>query len=177
VSAQLRALRDAARDALARVDRDLAKASPPVAALLAEIRRHAFDELWTLRPSRRADADEPAERFRAELGQSPSRYLAGVRVETASRLLRDSDLAVGTVSLLVGYSDAAPLRRAFKAFFGVPPAELRRQVRAAADTAGGFAEELLGFEFWDRFGRGALEPSQALRLVVWLEAAQPPSPK
>lgn len=50
--------------------------------------------------------------------------------QMASRHLRDSSLTVESIGALLGYHDTANFRRAFKRWYGVAPAEFRRQVSA-----------------------------------------------
>jgi AraC-like DNA-binding protein len=170
---QERALANAACETLARIDRDLQEVSPSVATHLRKIRLHLFDQDWGVCRLRRAlprDYEEIADRFRAELGQSPTRYLAGARIETASRLLRDSGLPVGAVSLLVGYSDIVPFRRAFQRWFGLPPHDFQGLARSVGGGKCGCGEELLSFRFWDLLDRGELDVRRLRRLVGWLQS-------
>jgi AraC-like DNA-binding protein len=57
--------------------------------------------------------------FAKTIGETPTRYLARVRLEQASELLRHSNLAIATIASHVGYSDPVTLGRAFKRHFGL----------------------------------------------------------
>jgi transcriptional regulator GlxA family with amidase domain len=105
---------------------------PPATAGL----RHALD-LAALDPgadlSVRALAERAAlsprhfsRRFQAELGTTPARYVEGVRVEAARRLLEQSGGTLDVVARAAGFRSVETMRRAFLRTLGVPPGALRR---------------------------------------------------
>ena len=107
---------------------------PHIARAVAAM-REAPGEPWTVdRLARVASASRTvfAERFRELVGDSPSRYLATVRVEQATELLRDDRLSVGEVAHRLGYGSDVAFSRAFRRVTGVSPAAWRRS--AAADS-------------------------------------------
>jgi hypothetical protein len=57
-------------------------------------------------------------------------YLAHVRLDAASDLLRDTALPVALIAENVGYTSEAAFSRAFKRRYDVPPARWRADVRA-----------------------------------------------
>lgn len=65
--------------------------------------------------------------FTAEVGVSPGRYVERVRLETARRLLAETDDSTETVARRAGFGNYQALRRAFAATLGVSPAEYRRR--------------------------------------------------
>jgi AraC-like DNA-binding protein len=71
-----------------------------------------------------------AERFVARVGKPPATYLAHVRLEAASDMLRDTSLALALIAEKVGYTSEAAFSRAFKHRYGTPPARWRRDMRA-----------------------------------------------
>jgi AraC-like DNA-binding protein len=71
-----------------------------------------------------------AARFVARVGQPPATYLAHVRLDVATDLLRDSSLSVARIAESVGYTSEAAFSRAFRNRYGAPPARWRRAVRA-----------------------------------------------
>ena len=71
-----------------------------------------------------------AARFVAHVGKPPATYLAHVRLDVATNLLRDSSLPVSLVSKNVGYTSEAAFSRAFKNRYGTAPARWRQDVRA-----------------------------------------------
>jgi AraC-like DNA-binding protein len=71
-----------------------------------------------------------AARFVARVGIPPATYLAHVRLDAATDLLRDTTLAVTLIAANVGYMSEAAFSRAFKRRYGTPPARWRRDRRA-----------------------------------------------
>jgi transcriptional regulator GlxA family with amidase domain len=65
--------------------------------------------------------------FKAELGTSPERFLARLRMEKAKSLLENSFLSVKEVTTQVGMSDAGHFSRNFKAAYGLTPAKWREK--------------------------------------------------
>ena len=71
-----------------------------------------------------------AARFVARVGKPPATYLAHVRLDAATDLLRDTSLPVTLIAENVGYTSEAAFSRAFKHRYGMPPARWRRDMRA-----------------------------------------------
>lgn len=69
--------------------------------------------------------------FTAEVGVTPARYVERVRVETARRLLEDTDRGVEAVAAAAGFGTAETMRRAFLRAVRTNPTEYRRRFRAA----------------------------------------------
>jgi transcriptional regulator GlxA family with amidase domain len=65
----------------------------------------------------------------------PATYLAHVRLDTATDLLRDTALPVTLIAAKVGYISEAAFSRAFKRRYGTPPARWRRDMRATLSGA------------------------------------------
>jgi len=61
-------------------------------------------------------------------GETPSRYLARLRVEAAAAALRNGALPLAEVAALVGYSSDQALARAFKRHLGIGPGTYRRRL-------------------------------------------------
>jgi AraC-like DNA-binding protein len=70
-----------------------------------------------------------AARFVARVGKPPATYLAHVRLDAATDLLRDTSLPVALIAENVGYTSEAAFSRAFKHRYGTPPARWRRDKR------------------------------------------------
>lgn len=68
-----------------------------------------------------------AARFHSTLGDSPMHYLAQLRMQLAARSLRDRTCSVTSVADEAGYASSAAFQRAFKRYFGLPPAAWRRE--------------------------------------------------
>jgi AraC-like DNA-binding protein len=75
-----------------------------------------------------------AERFSRFLGEPPLTYLARWRLQLAARLLKTTRKNVLQLALDVGYESESSFNRAFKREFGLPPAQYRRALAAAADA-------------------------------------------
>lgn len=65
--------------------------------------------------------------FRAEVGESPGRYLDRVRVEAARAILETEPVGLDVVARRCGFGSSETLRRAFHRRLGVSPAAYRRQ--------------------------------------------------
>jgi AraC-like DNA-binding protein len=88
---------------------------------------------WTVEELARAcslSRSSFAARFVARVGKPPATYLAHVRLDAATDLLRDTPLPVGLVAERVGYKSEAAFSRAFKHRYGAPPARWRGDTRA-----------------------------------------------
>jgi AraC-like DNA-binding protein len=70
-----------------------------------------------------------AARFVDRVGKPPATYLAHVRLDVATDLLRSSSLPVSLIAEKVGYTSEAAFSRAFKNRYGMPPARWRREIR------------------------------------------------
>jgi AraC-like DNA-binding protein len=70
-----------------------------------------------------------AARFVARVGRPPATYLAHVRLDSATDLLRDTPLPVRLIAENVGYTSEAAFSRAFKHRYGMAPARWRRDIR------------------------------------------------
>jgi transcriptional regulator GlxA family with amidase domain len=64
--------------------------------------------------------------FRAEMGQSPLRWLIRQRIDLARRLLESTALTVGEIAPASGFADAATLRKHLRRHVGLAPTEYRR---------------------------------------------------
>jgi transcriptional regulator GlxA family with amidase domain len=68
-----------------------------------------------------------ARAFTAETGATPGQYVDRTRMETARRLLEDTDEGIDHVARHAGYGTAEAMRRAFHRTLGMSPAEYRRR--------------------------------------------------
>jgi len=69
--------------------------------------------------------------FRQSTGQTPHRYLVGLRLERARALLETTSLAVAEVTRAVGMGSNAGFARLFQQRFGDQPSRYRRGFLAA----------------------------------------------
>jgi len=75
--------------------------------------------------------------FREATGMSPHRYVIWMRVERAKDLLRGTDLPVGEVARLCGFSNQSHLALHVKRLLGVSPSDFRRRRDPPASTHDG----------------------------------------
>jgi two-component system, response regulator YesN len=67
--------------------------------------------------------------FKVDIGTSPERFLARVRLEKAKHLLETEFLTVKEVMSQVGISDASYFSRSFKAAYRVTPTKCRSSLK------------------------------------------------
>lgn len=63
--------------------------------------------------------------MRAALGEPVGAFITRMRVETAARLLRYSDMPIQDIAYHVGYDMPSSLSKAFKLFYGISPNDYR----------------------------------------------------
>jgi AraC-like DNA-binding protein len=105
---------------------------PHIGLALSAIHRDTGHD-WTVAELARAcslSRSAFAARFAERVGKPPATYLAHVRLDAATELLRTTSLPVGLVAERVGYTSEAAFSRAFKRRYGTPPARWRGGVRA-----------------------------------------------
>ncbi len=67
------------------------------------------------------------ERFRVHLGQTPTEYLQTLRLQLATRRLRDTGESIGRIALDVGYGSQSAFARVFRRITGRSPSEFRAE--------------------------------------------------
>lgn len=70
-----------------------------------------------------------SERFRRLVGHPPLQYLTEIRMGKSRRLLRESDVDIGDIALLVGYESPSSFSNVFKRWHGQSPVEYRRNAK------------------------------------------------
>jgi len=63
--------------------------------------------------------------IKAFLGEPLGAFIVRVKVETAARLLRYTDMPVQDVAYRIGYDTPSSLTKVFKSFYGISPVEFR----------------------------------------------------
>jgi AraC-like DNA-binding protein len=105
---------------------------PQIGPALTAIHRNPGQD-WTVEELARAcnlSRSAFAARFVARVGKPPATYLAHVRLDAATGLLRDTTLPVALIAENVGYASEAAFSRAFTRRYGTPPARWRGNMRA-----------------------------------------------
>ncbi len=81
--------------------------------------------------------------FKYIFGVPPMEYCFGLRMEMARDILRDGEDSIAIVADAVGYSEPGSLTKAFKAYFGSLPSDVRRgsktEVGEVTKTGDGFS--------------------------------------
>lgn len=106
--------------ALARVDRR--------AARLVQVMRASLGEAVTIAElCRRAGVERSSARrlFVRRFGETPGRYLTGLRLERARRLLGHGALSVGEIAQMAGFADPSSFARAYRRRFARAPSDDR----------------------------------------------------
>ena len=70
-----------------------------------------------------------AQRFKAQTGMTPGRYVLHWRMHTACDLLEDTEQSIAAIAEMVGYASEVAFRKAFSSYIGIPPARFRRNVK------------------------------------------------
>jgi AraC-like DNA-binding protein len=105
---------------------------PQIGPALSAVHRDPGHE-WTVEELARAcnlSRSAFAARFVARVGKPPATYLAHVRLDAATCLLRDTSFPVAVIAENVGYTSEAAFSRAFARRYGTPPARWRGDTRA-----------------------------------------------
>ncbi|MBB6671208.1 response regulator transcription factor [Cohnella nanjingensis] len=66
--------------------------------------------------------------FKEEIGVTFVKYLIGVRMDMAARLLRETSVQTTEAAFRVGFSDYVHFSKTFKKHFGLTPSEFRKQL-------------------------------------------------
>jgi transcriptional regulator GlxA family with amidase domain len=92
---------------------------------------HPGDDLSVAALASRAQMSERsfARWFRHEVGVTPGRYVEQVRIESARRILEESDDSIALVARACGFRTAETMRRSFLRSLRIGPSEYRRRFR------------------------------------------------
>jgi transcriptional regulator GlxA family with amidase domain len=91
-------------------------------------------EAWPVRRLASVSGVSPAHfarSFAAAFGTPPHRYLLTRRIERATALLRDTDLAITEIAFETGWASLGTFGRVFRDITGQSPGELRAREQAA----------------------------------------------
>ena len=67
-----------------------------------------------------------AQRFKAQTGMTPGRYVLHWRMHTARTLLKKTEQSIAAIAEAVGYASEVAFRKSFSSYVGIPPARYRR---------------------------------------------------
>lgn len=67
--------------------------------------------------------------FKKKTGETPAKFIQMHKLETAKRLIEETDLPINEVMNRVGIVDAAQFAKKFRSFFGNSPSSYRRDIR------------------------------------------------
>ncbi|MCP4664493.1 MAG: tetratricopeptide repeat protein [bacterium] len=135
-----RLLEQAAASSLERIRRDRDKAPERIQVLFPYLEKHLFERDLDVNRMKRdcGKRDNSISTFFGEVtGQTPHAYIVRRRVETAAVLLRDTNLRLGLISDLIGFSKQAILTRHFKAWSGITPQAFRSGTKLLLTEGGG----------------------------------------
>lgn len=122
----------AARISLATIRHDRDRASRRLEPMLRHIEVHLFDPALNVQSLKKACGirdNSIAIQFHREMDLAPKAYISQRRMETAARLLIETDLRVWKVADLVGYSSLGVFSKAFHRWAGQRPNAYRKQMR------------------------------------------------
>ncbi|MEM7082072.1 MAG: AraC family transcriptional regulator [Pseudomonadota bacterium] len=71
------------------------------------------------------------QRFKKQVGMTPGNYVRHWRMQSAARLLTDTDLSMGAIAERVGYESEVAFRKAFSTHFEQTPGRYRRGTHSA----------------------------------------------
>ena len=174
----------------------LARAAEPVLRVIEADKRRAPRRLWPLfdrlaellfepgldlnELQKEAGFNDPEifADLRSELGQPPWGYLRDLRLETAARLLLESEIAISEIGRLVGWSSPSTFRRTLKDFLGTSASEYRRQAPRLLERVGSLPPGAEAHEYWQRMEAGELSDEEARALDATLGRLAPsPAPR
>ncbi|MEM9554822.1 MAG: helix-turn-helix domain-containing protein [Acidobacteriota bacterium] len=132
-----RILETAATESLERIRRDQAGAPQRLKPLLAYIEENLFDPSLDVNQLKRncgvRDNSVPIQ-FHSAVGRPPHGYIEDRRMETACRLLGESNLKIWQIAELLGYSSIQVFSRAFSRWSGQRPTAYRKKARQRTET-------------------------------------------
>lgn len=175
-------LHTAAMQTLDRVRSDHENVPPRLKPMLAYIETHLFDPKLNVNRLKEACGirdNSVAIHFHAAVGQPPHAYISQCRLETAARLLRDTELPIWKISELLGFSSIQVFSRAYYRWANQRPTTFRREARRRAQQ-GEEGKEAVNTsrpqseEYWRRAMNGDLRDNEAAELIQRLLAIYPP---
>jgi len=108
-----------------------ALADPKLGPVLAAIHQDPTVDHQITQMAVTANMSESAfsQRFKRTVGMTPGKYVRHWRMHMAQRELLETERSIAEISNSLAYESEVAFRKAFKAFFGEPPAQLRQRKR------------------------------------------------
>jgi len=135
-----RLLEVAAENTRQRIRKDRESAPAQIQRLLTYLESHLFDPELDASHLKRAcnirDNSIPIY-FHDALNLPPYAYIEDCRMQTACRLLCDTDMKIWQIGQLIGYSNLQVFSRAFNRWSGTRPSQFRREEQDRLKAAGG----------------------------------------
>lgn len=116
--------------------------------LMFQIRREAGSTEWHVKL------------FVRQVGMPPWHLVLLCRIEVALWLLRETSLTVAAIAPLVGYADENGLRKLFRNWCDLTPAQARRYLRKVDRQRRGAGDEALSWSLRVRFHRGEVDSAE-----------------
>lgn len=161
-------------DILRRLEKRLSRSCR---SIMAEIRAHLIEPDYTvgklLKHVGAGVSNWPLSAFKAAVGISPWRLIQEGRLETAARLLRNTEWPVGDIVIFVGYVDMTSFARLFRRWCDMSPSHFRDCADAAEKHAGSIPNGVFTWLFWRRFWNQELSLEEARELLDYLEKLYP----
>lgn len=161
----------AAKEVTQRIRHDHRHASERIVQMLRYIEAHLFDRglnVQTLLKACHMRDNSLAIRFHQELLEPPKAYITARRMETASRLLAETDFKIWQIGTVLGFSSLGVFSKAFARWAGERPLAFRYRHEIAA-----VAPNFTNPELCRRALAGLLEPPDAERLIRLLQELYP----
>jgi transcriptional regulator GlxA family with amidase domain len=127
----------------------LGVAHPKVLSVVGHMERHVEEPLSCAELARRGDlSPRQLERlFRRYIGETPTRYYSGLRLQRARQLLLQTAMPILSVGLACGFVSPSHFSKCYSDYFGRTPSEERRgqgEGRSRPEAAYGKARRRLG---------------------------------
>lgn len=106
----------------------LPESEETITALLSYIRQHLGEPLSNAQLSKLCymHPNHFVRFFKAKTGTSPQRYIMEQRVQTAKRLIENTDMKLADIAVQAGFWDAPHLTKVFKKYYSLTPKECRK---------------------------------------------------
>lgn len=108
-------------------------------SLLAYVQHNFMNDItiWDIAHACVCSESTVSHLFRQYMGKSVKKYIAELRINQAKKLLSTSDLPIGTVAQMCGFSNIGYFPTAFKKAVGLSPTEYCTQTRGRRLDTGG----------------------------------------